>query len=191
MAFRCSSLLGFVLALGLSILGAQSTAQAAQDWSERYDNFRAAVLAGNAKKAASIGDSFIDDAAQDLNHHNPEFGRLALEVGSAHHRAGNFDRAATLVGKAQAAFQFALGYDDRETFDALVLMADIALDAEDYDAALTLFQESLVIALLGKFDGDIPSLLKGLAQTYDEIDPRIAETIRTSDLYPTPAAETE
>lgn len=153
-------------------------------WAVEYDAFRAAVLEGDDKKAAQIGDRFIDAAAQDLNYHNPEFGRLALEVGSAHHRGGNFERAASLVGQAQAAFQFALGYASRESFDALVLLGDIALDAEDYDRALSHFQEAMVVAVIGDYAGDTPGLLVALADVYDQIDPRIAGSIRQSALYP-------
>lgn len=154
------------------------------DWRSEWSAFREAVLQGNDAQAAQIGDGFIEDAAVDLNYHNPEFGRIALAVGSAHHRTGNFDRAAELVGQAHAAFQFANGYSDREAFDALSMLADITLDAKDYDRAQALYQEVLTIAVIGEFTDDIPGLLVGLAETYDTMDPRIAENIRASKRYP-------
>ncbi len=153
-------------------------------WTVEYDAFRAAVLEGEDKKAAQIGDGFIDTAAQDLNYHNPEFGRLALEVGSAHHRSGNFERALELVGQAQAAFQFALGYSSRQSFDALVLLGDIALGAEEYDRALSHLQEAVVVAVIGDYGSDTPGLLVALADAYDQLDPRVAQSIRQAALYP-------
>ena len=173
----------FILAIALAQWG--SAAKAAETaWQAGYEQFREAVLQGDDAKAAEIGDRFIEAAAQDLNHHNPEFGRLALAVGAAHHRAGNFERAADLVGRAQAAFQFAKGYDDRESFDALSLLADIALDAKDFDAALALYQEVITVAVIGDYANDVPGLLTGLAETYDHIDPRIASAIRAAPRYP-------
>ncbi len=178
-----------VATLGLGSGGAQADqAFRKYDWASAYADFRDAVLAGDSMLAASIGDGFIDQAAQDLNHHNPDFGRLALEVGSAHHRAESYERAIELVGKAQAAFQFALGYESRESFDALALLADVTLDSGDYDGAIDLYEEGLVVALVGDFIDDIPARLAGLAETYDQIDPRIAEAIRNSKLYPTDPA---
>ena len=170
-------------AAALLLAGAVSCSANA-DWQTDYAAFREAVLEGDDAKAAEIGDEFVEEAALDLNYHNPEFGRIALAVGSAHHRSGSFGRAAELVSQAHAAFQFANGYTDRETFDALSLLADITLDAKDYDRALALYQEVLTVAVIGDFTADTPGLLVGLAETYDHLDPRIADSIKTSKRYP-------
>ena len=153
-------------------------------WKEAYAQFRKAVLAGNDSEAATLGDGFIDAAAQDLNYHSPEFGQIALEVGTAHMRIGNFDRAADVIGQAHAAFVFSQGYAERQAFDALVLLAEVHLDANELDDALRLYHECLAVSVIGGYEGDRPGLLVGLAEVYDKQDPRIADAIRQSPVFP-------
>ena len=176
-------LLGIWLAAAILLSGGLAQAEGA-DWRGSHATFADHVLNGDDAKAATLGDTFIDDAAKDLGYHNPEFARVALEVGTAHMRVGNFDRAADLIGQAHAAFVFAQGYANREAFDALALLAEVRLDAEKLDHALRLYQECITVSVIGGYTADQPGLLIGLTEIYDKLDPRIAGAIRQSPAFP-------
>ena len=176
--------LPFLLMMFAACASAAESPSTGAGWQEAYSEFRAAVLSGDDARAADLGDGFIDAAAAELNYHNPEFARVALEVGAAHMRAGNFDRAANLIGQAHAAFVFALGYADREAFDALALMAEARLEANKLDEALRLYNECIAVSVIGGYQADQPGLLVALAEIYDQVDPRIATSIRQSPVVP-------
>ncbi len=176
--------LPFLLMMFAACASAEETSGTGTGWQEAYATFRTAVLSGNDAHAAELGDGFIDAAAADLNYHNPEFGRIALEVGTAHQRAGNLTRAADLIGQAHAAFVFSQGYADREAFDALALLAEVHLDADKPDDALRLYHECIAVSVIGGYQADQPGLLVGLADTYETLDPRIASAIRQSPIFP-------
>ena len=147
-------------------------------WSDDYVEFRDLVLAGEAKAAADLGDQFIDAASMDLNFHNPDFGVVAMEVGAAHQRAGQFDRARALYGQAAAAFTFARGFADPDAVDAIGMLADVALQMGDVDGAVLLYQEAIARAALAGLEDREDMLFRGLADAYDRTDPRISEAIR-------------
>jgi len=148
------------------------------DWSADYEAFRQRAVEGPDAEAAALGDGFLDRAAMDLNYHNPDFGRLAKEVGAAHQRAGQYDDAYRLYGQAHGAFVFSLGYDDKEACEATGLLADTALAKSDLDNAVKLYQEAISMAVLGGHDDYVDWFWIGLADAYDRLDPRISSVIR-------------
>lgn len=146
-------------------------------WTGQYEAFRTLVLEGEDLKAAAAGDIFMDQAAVDFNYHNPDFGWLAMEVGSAHHRVGHLDRAFALFNWANGAFVFSLGYDSQEAADTTGLLAEIELDRGNLDRAVALYQEAVTMAVVGGRTAQAEAFLKGLAEAYKETNPAAAKAI--------------
>lgn len=155
-------------------------------WSEDYAAFRALVLAGDDKAAAKAGDKFIDKAALDLNYHNPDFGRLARELGAAHRRAGNLDRAVALMGQAHAALLYYDSYAAAETADVTADLADLALAQGRAEDAAALYEQAIAMAVVGGHDGMLPGFVLGLQEAYEAQDPRIGEAIEKARAAATP-----
>lgn len=149
-------------------------------WSEDYARFRALVLEGEAAKASGLGEGFLDQAAIDLNYHNPAFGALAYEVGAAHYRAGHLADAFARLGQAQAAFLYYDSYAALRTVDVTALLAEVALALGRAEQAAQLYEQALAMAAVGGHDGARPALVAGLAEAYGTLDPRVGDAIKAA-----------
>ncbi len=185
MALRSFCSLVFYLILGLSAAWAKTavtvnpTSYPQFDWNYEYQEFLQAVKDQDNDEAADIGDGFIDRAAMDLNYHSPEFADIAKAIANVHEKNCNFLRAAELFSQAQAAYQYALGYRSDKSYEALYDFARMSLKAKDYDRAISLYEKTIVLAVIRKETADkINELRAGLAKSYAPVDPRIAQAIR-------------